>query len=215
MLLKKEITDKQAHILKKAEELFATNGFNATSVRDIARAAKVNLAMISYYFGSKEKLIETLFIDRMKQGLERTESLLANPAITPIQKLEIMVDSYCEKISHNNNFFRSSMVAQLTKHNKVVLNLIFKSREQYAKAFEQILKEGIENGQFKYSYDFVFFLNIFNGILMQSIVNKDFYKEYRKDGVAGEDFDKDYYENIAAQLKIVLKRILGYEEKKK
>ncbi|MES1161400.1 MAG: TetR family transcriptional regulator, partial [Bacteroidota bacterium] len=51
------MSDKREHILIVAEELFGENGFDGTSVRDIAHKAGVNLAMISYYFGSKEKLL--------------------------------------------------------------------------------------------------------------------------------------------------------------
>ncbi len=43
-------------ILDAARRLFADNGFSGTSTRRIAEAAKVNLAMIHYYFGSKELL---------------------------------------------------------------------------------------------------------------------------------------------------------------
>ncbi|WP_315818732.1 TetR family transcriptional regulator [Paraflavitalea speifideaquila] len=55
-----EKTDKREHILLVAEELFAVKGFDGTSVRDIANQAAVNLAMISYYFGSKENLLKEL-----------------------------------------------------------------------------------------------------------------------------------------------------------
>ena len=48
------LSEKQLHILLVAEELFALHGFDGTSVRDIAEKAGVNLAMISYYFQSKE-----------------------------------------------------------------------------------------------------------------------------------------------------------------
>ncbi|HNP53387.1 MAG TPA: TetR family transcriptional regulator [Ferruginibacter sp.] len=50
------MSDKRQHIIENAEILFADKGFEGTSVRDIAKQAGVNLAMISYYFGSKEKL---------------------------------------------------------------------------------------------------------------------------------------------------------------
>ena len=43
---------KEEHIMMVAEKLFAANGYNGTSVRDIAAKAKVNVSMISYYFGS-------------------------------------------------------------------------------------------------------------------------------------------------------------------
>ena len=57
-------------ILFTAEKLFAEKGFYATSTRDIAKSAGVNVSMISYYFGSKEKLFEEIFKVRMKEGDE-------------------------------------------------------------------------------------------------------------------------------------------------
>jgi len=54
-------SEKQLQIIGTAERLFSTKGFDGTSVRDIADEAGVNIAMISYYFGSKEKLMEALF----------------------------------------------------------------------------------------------------------------------------------------------------------
>ena len=57
-----EYNAKQMQIINVAEKLFAEKGFAATSVRDIANEADVNVSMISYYFGSKEKLAEALFV---------------------------------------------------------------------------------------------------------------------------------------------------------
>lgn len=53
---------KQVRILKAAERLFAARGFDGASVRDITTAAGVNLATITYYFGSKEGFLAALFI---------------------------------------------------------------------------------------------------------------------------------------------------------
>lgn len=46
----------QERILLAAEQQFARNGYAGTRVSDIAEAAEVNVALISYYFESKEKL---------------------------------------------------------------------------------------------------------------------------------------------------------------
>ena len=43
-------------ILNSAIKLFATNGFDGTSIRDICKDAGVNVCMISYYFGGKKDL---------------------------------------------------------------------------------------------------------------------------------------------------------------
>jgi AcrR family transcriptional regulator len=48
--------DVQGRLLDAAEVLFCENGFAGTSIREIAAAAKCNLASVNYYFGGKEKL---------------------------------------------------------------------------------------------------------------------------------------------------------------
>ena len=53
--------NKRFEIELAAQRLFALNGFRATSIRDIAKAANVNSSMISYYFRSKEQLLSGIF----------------------------------------------------------------------------------------------------------------------------------------------------------
>jgi len=48
-----------------AEELFAERGLHRVSIRDITKAARVNLAAIHYHFGSKEDLIAAVFERRI------------------------------------------------------------------------------------------------------------------------------------------------------
>ena len=69
------MADKREHILIAAEQLFGERGFDGTSVRDIAQSAGVNLAMISYYFGSKEKLLEALIVFRSEYAYGILEEL--------------------------------------------------------------------------------------------------------------------------------------------
>ncbi len=44
-------------ILQTAVVLFARQGFDGTGLRELAREAGVNLAMINYFFGSKKRLL--------------------------------------------------------------------------------------------------------------------------------------------------------------
>ena len=52
-------------ILDAAEALFSDQGFATTSLRSITAAAEVNLAAVNYHFGSKEQLIEEVFVRRL------------------------------------------------------------------------------------------------------------------------------------------------------
>ncbi len=53
-------TEPRERILAASIELFSRKGFSATGVREIASKAGVNIAMINYYFGSKQGLLKEL-----------------------------------------------------------------------------------------------------------------------------------------------------------
>ena len=50
----------QQKILNAAEALFARDGFEQTSLRQITHEAGVNLASVNYHFGSKKALIQAV-----------------------------------------------------------------------------------------------------------------------------------------------------------
>ncbi|MEO5629603.1 MAG: TetR/AcrR family transcriptional regulator [Thermomonas sp.] len=52
-------------ILHAAEELFAQQGFGATSLRQVTSRADVNIAAVNYHFGSKDNLVNEVFRRRM------------------------------------------------------------------------------------------------------------------------------------------------------
>jgi AcrR family transcriptional regulator len=52
----KSPADSRQRILEAALDLFGERGLTGTTVRDIAAAAKVNVAAISYHFGGKDEL---------------------------------------------------------------------------------------------------------------------------------------------------------------
>ncbi len=71
-------TDTKTRILDAAEELFAENGYQGTTLRRITTAAGVNLAAVNYHFGSKEALLEAVFERRLIPLNERrTEEIKA------------------------------------------------------------------------------------------------------------------------------------------
>jgi TetR/AcrR family transcriptional regulator, fatty acid metabolism regulator protein len=61
--------DKRDRILKAAVKVFARNGFHATRVSEVAKAAGVADGTIYLYFKSKEELLVSLFEDRVDKLL--------------------------------------------------------------------------------------------------------------------------------------------------
>ena len=69
--------DTRARILQAAEILFAEDGFDAVSMRDITALANVNLASVNYHFGSKLALLAEVVSSRANVLVEDRLQLLA------------------------------------------------------------------------------------------------------------------------------------------
>ena len=89
-----ETTDK---ILRAAEELFAANGFDSTSLRTITARAGVNLASVHYHFGSKEGLLKEIFSRRLvflNQERQRRITLLPACKGNQAASLEALLEAF-------------------------------------------------------------------------------------------------------------------------
>ena len=67
-------------LLAAARGLFAQQGYDAVSIRQVAEAAAVNPAMIHYYFGSKQGLYEAMLTDTFTPLIERLSAVLTASA---------------------------------------------------------------------------------------------------------------------------------------
>lgn len=63
---KANVRDTKDRILDVAERLFAVNGIEATSLRKITTQAVVNLAAVNYHFQSKDELVRSVYLRRIR-----------------------------------------------------------------------------------------------------------------------------------------------------
>lgn len=69
------VVDTRARILEAAFQRLAREGYAALSVREIAKDAGLNHALINYYFGTKERLVVEVFEEANRQRLARQTSM--------------------------------------------------------------------------------------------------------------------------------------------
>jgi AcrR family transcriptional regulator len=75
---KEDSQNLKVRILDSAERLFAEHGYDGTSIRDIASGAQVQLSLVSYHFGSKEDLLDSVLGRRAEiLGAQRMAALAA------------------------------------------------------------------------------------------------------------------------------------------
>lgn len=140
--------DAKETILSTAMKLFGEKGFEGTSVRDIAKAADVNLAMISYYFGSKEKLFEHV-VEYKSASIRVVFAELAKSSIPQIEKVDKIIDSYVERMFTNPQFHhllhRELSLHQRPQMHDAITEILLRN----VITITGIIQSGIDSGEFK------------------------------------------------------------------
>ncbi|MDQ0245918.1 AcrR family transcriptional regulator [Bacillus fengqiuensis] len=142
MVVKSKTKEK---VMDAAVSLFNTKGFDGTSVREIAKKANVNVANISYYFESKEGLLEhlvTTFFEGYIQVLEQTVGTLEHQSAKQclMNVIQSVMDYQHEhrhiarvvyrQVSVDTMFIREVMTTYLAKEKYILTALLEKGVKQ-------------------------------------------------------------------------------------
>lgn len=205
-------TEKQIQIIATAEKLFAHKGFDGTSVRDIAEEAGINIAMISYYFGSKEKLMQALFEERTNEIKLKVETLLKDDSLQPIEKIWVIVHDYVQKVLNRQQFYKIMVCEQMLEKNPVITELLSELKKKNASLIEKLIRDGQEKGAFKKDIDLVFLMNTMVGTVTHTFINQKHYRFYNNlESLSDEAFHELLKEKIINHIKVLFKAILIYE----
>ncbi len=83
-------------IKNAARTVFHKNGYAVTRTRDIAEEAGVNLALLNYYFRSKEKLFDIIMAETLEIFFESLASVFNDQNSTLEEKIDLLVEKYLE-----------------------------------------------------------------------------------------------------------------------
>lgn len=192
--MRKKFTEKQIKILDVAEELIAKKGFDGTSVRDISTKANINVAMISYYFGSKEKMLAYLYQYRVL----RTRDSFAEFTHTikdgkPEMQMKEIIKFIVNQMFKYNYFH--AFVKQEIRHTELVKDELVEFYKTTTEKIDDVIKKGIASGIFHYAPKAEDILTIVIGTAVFAIRNKAFYEAY----LPGDD--KDFIRNAEQKVK--------------
>ncbi|HEX6922625.1 MAG TPA: forespore capture DNA-binding protein RefZ, partial [Bacillales bacterium] len=140
--------NKKQRVIDSAVKLFNAKGFDGTSVRDIASSAEVNVALISYYFGGKNALLESLmtsFYEGFTEQIETACSKLDEQSAKEVllQIIHRVLDYQQEHVQlarfvHREVTFDSTLVREVMT--------TYLMKEKYC--YESVFKTGMKRKEF-------------------------------------------------------------------
>lgn len=151
-LISLKINHSKQKVINAASLLFFQKGFHGTSVRDIAEEASVNVSLISYYFKSKQGLLEYAITQYYETYLQELEEVIQQTAkLSNLEQLKKIIFSIIQ-------YKQDNLQLTCTIHRELSLDSIFvremtvtylaKENHFLSKPFYKLLKKDILDKEF-------------------------------------------------------------------
>lgn len=144
---RKKVEARRELVVEQAAALFEQEGYQNTSVADIAQAASIGKATLYHYFASKEEILYWIHEEFIDILIERHERRLAT-AMPPAQLvLEVMGDILELMDTHRGHvrvFFEHHTEVSADRQ-----DAIKEKRRRYATMLEDVLRQGVDEGAFR------------------------------------------------------------------
>lgn len=179
-------TSTEEKIKSAARIVFQQKGFAATRTRDIAEEAGVNLALLNYYFLSKEKLFNEIILESITQFRQKMFSVFEDESSTLEQKIEMIASNHINFYSEEPELPIFLLSEVRFAENKIT----FQNSSNFLKdsVFIRQFNEAVSKGEITEISPIQFFINL------MSLITFPFIYEplYRASGVIvdKEQFDK-------------------------
>jgi len=138
--------DKRRVILDAAVRVFARQGFNKCRVSDIADEAGVAYGLVYHYFGSKDEVLDTLFLERWDVMLEAIRDIDAE-AIPARVKLDAIASFIVDSYRHDPELMKVIIVEVTRAANSFGQTHLAKIGEAYSQIAD-IVRKAQADGSF-------------------------------------------------------------------
>lgn len=139
--------DKRDRILQAAVKVFAKNGFHATRVSEVAKAAGVADGTIYLYFDSKESLLVSLFEDRVEKLLAFMREELPKKPDAPA-RLRAVIDMQLGLLEGERDLAEVITVI-LRQSTRLMKEFAAPRFTEYLDAIAKIVADGQSSGAFR------------------------------------------------------------------
>lgn len=143
---------RQEEVYAAAAKLFATKGYHATRVQDIADELGILKGSLYYYFSSKEDLLVKITEGKIEELLAAIEAI-AQTGYPPRQKLALAIDEHLRFFQQHVHIYTIFVKEQLADINKRTANNARKMNRAYQQVWKKMVEEGIKSGEFRPDLD--------------------------------------------------------------
>lgn len=153
-----------------ARVVFHRKGFAAARTRDIAEEAGINLALLNYYFRSKEKLFVLVMIETLTEFFGSVSVIINNPETTFEEKIEQFAAGYIDLIFREPDI-PLFIMSEIRNNPEQLLQKVDIGKTVFNSVFIRQFAEAVEQGKIK-DQNFLHFMMNFIGLIVFPFIAK-------------------------------------------
>lgn len=132
-------------IKEAARVVFHRKGFAATRTRDIAEEAGINLALLNYYFRSKEKLFKLIMVESMATFVKSIGIVFNEDRLSLEEKISLLTERYISLLQENPNL-PIFVLGELQQNPDVLLEQFSIKQMVMQSSFMRQFNEAVQQG---------------------------------------------------------------------
>ncbi len=189
-----------------AKKLFTERGYAATTIRDVAEEAGVNIALLNYYFRSKDKLFKSIFAENFKEYSQQIAAIFFQEDIPLEIRIRRFVSEVTDQLKKNPDL-PMFIMSECRQDPSAFENVAKLYRERFANSsMLKQLKEEAEKGNIR-KIDPLHFQFLLNSQMTAPFLSMPMLRSF--EGLEGEKWDQFLEE----RKQIVADMIIAYLKK--
>ncbi len=170
-------TDAEKNIINAARKVFYRKGFKNATMRDIASEGNTNLAMVNYYFRSKENLFYIIFDETWVLFFNKIIKNLESEDIDVQEKIKRLINDYVD-VFMENPYIPPFIMGELIRNpEKVALRIKEQVEKQHVlKTFNRQVEEEVKKGKIRPVSGVSIFINLLSLVIFPILAKPVFQK---------------------------------------
>lgn len=148
-MAKETKTDKSTEqkILEAAKQVFMEKGIDGARMQDIADKAGINKALLHYYFRSKDKLFEMIFLEEARKFMPKVTTIMMSE-LSLFEKIEKFVGEYIDTLLQNP-LLPIFILNEINRNPKEAIKKIFGNQRPPIDKVEEHIAKLVKKGVIK------------------------------------------------------------------
>lgn len=190
-------------IVDVAKDVFLENGFEMTSMSDIAAKVGINRPTLHYYFRTKERMFRAVLAPIFETFMPKVQTILAGD-IPFIERLEKILDEYLIIFSENP-FLPRFVLSEIQRNPDNLILMIHRfGIERMLQQLSEILDKEMDTGKIKRIPHIIILCTIYSQLTFPFLTRNMLMKVFSDDTARYKVFLEEWKQNILSQMRYLL-----------